>query len=419
MDDFESEFRIVDITGVEEYRNQPILTADARTDDEFDRIIIFKHNEFDELFSSDRIEPTNWAIFVQLDDIFDDGVVRAYAHKYNLFGPVPADVDHQTKVVNANFTQGSAQAEVSGAKCALTEIAPVTGKGTVQLEFDRTRDTYDATIQEYTTPPPTEGDVVEATIAKQGERDKAIVLTEDGRYSVLLDEPVPFPGDVTVEITDGSHPIQGKLAGYIGNLPAVGDKIETTLQQQTKSPTVSSGGVTFDIALSEPPLTTGEVTIELTEIGKPVCGEIIDYGDFPAVGDVLKIDATRGETPNRVSPDGEQYEIVLDKPLIMDGDVEIEITAAGKPLQGIPHSYCGRLPAIGQEFRAPVTELGGEVFAEPDLHSFKISIEDDTTYRGSAKVEITSASLDGITGRIVDEIQTKSQTHSTSNNPFR
>jgi hypothetical protein len=419
MADFESEFRIVDITGVEEYRNQPILTADARPDDEFDRIIIFKRNEFDELFGSDRIEPANRAIFVRLDDIFDDGVVRAYAHKYNLFGSIPADADHHTKVVNANFTQGSAQAEVSGEKCALTETALVTGKGTVKLEFDRNRDTYNALIQEYTTPPPTEADVVEATVAKPGKRDKAIVLTEDGRYSVILDESVPFPGDITVEITDGSHPIQAKLAGYIGSLPAVGDKIETTLQQQTKSPTVSSGDVTFDVSLSEPPLMTGEATIELTEIGQPVRGEIIDYADSPAVGDVLKIDATKGETPNRVSPEGEQYEIVLDKPLIMDGDVEIEITTVGNPFQGTPRSYCGRLPAVGQEFRATVTELRRETFAEPDLHSFKIHIEDDTTYRGPAKVEITSASLNGITGRIVDEIQTKSQTHSTSNNPFR
>lgn len=413
--------RLLRITDTLRVDGSRILTAPAEPNDPFDKIGFKRNNVPDEFFGRNGKKAVGKKIFARIHST-DADIAYANLYKYHIFGAMPTDgdTDRYSKLVDAEFEQGSNTVEINDTQLTLNDSALATTTGTVQLRFNLSQLAVSATIHDYDIPLPDEGETIAAIIPSSADKSTAIVNQTGGLYHLRLDDPAIYAGEITAEITNASHPLRATVVDYGEGLPSEGDTLTTTLKQYSDTVSATHQGVTFDIKLEDDPITTGDITVEITAVGNPMQGRITTYHDLPEEEDVLTVKTERQTPPATVSPDAERYEIEIEEPILLDGIIDIRLTSEEPPFQGIVESYRGQLPEVGNEVLADVAQLPTGMYAEPVAHSYHVTIEndDDTDYEGAAKIRITEISHDEIKGRIMEEVDNERLSQVDANNPF-
>lgn len=421
MTNLPANVRLVTITDTTRVNGSRILTAPAKPDDPFDKIGFKRDNVPNKFFGRNGMKAVGKTVFVQVHNT-DSDIAYANLYKYHIFGIIPTDrdTDRHSKIVEAEFDQGSNTVKVNDISLQVNEPALATTNGTVKICFNLDAPAISANIHEYDIPIPDEDDTVTATIPSTSDKTTAIVNHPEGLYRLQLDEPAIYAGEITVEISNASHPLRATIVEYGEGLPTEGDSVTTTLKQYSDIVSATHQGVVFDIELEDDPITTGDITVEITAIGNPMQGRIITYSDLPEEGDVLTVEAERQAPPVTVSPNAERYEIELAEPILLDGTIDIRLTSDEPPFQGTIESYRGNLPEVGREVVAKVARLPTGLYAESVIHSYLVTLEDDddTDYEGTAKIRITDVSNNEIKGRILEEVETERLSQMDIDNPF-
>ncbi|MFD1600492.1 hypothetical protein [Halobellus rarus] len=413
--------RLITITDTARVNGSRILTAPAESYDPFDKIGFKRDNVPNKFFGRNGKKAVGKTVFARIQST-DADIPYANLYKYSVFGPIPTDgnVNRHSKLLDAEFEQGSTTVKINDTPLTVNEPALVTTTGTVKIRFDLDQPAISATIHDYDITIPNEGDTITASIPTSADKTTAVVNQTDGIYRLQLDEPAIYAGSITAKITDASYPLQATIVDYGEGLPSEGDTITTTLRQYSDTVSAIHQGVKFDIELEDDPITTGDITVEITTIDNPMQGRVTTYHDLPGEGDVLTIRVEREPPPATITPDAERYEIEFKEPILLDGEIDIRLTSDEPPFQGTVESYRGKLPEVGREVLAKVVKSPTGLYAEPAVYSYRVTLENEhnTDYKGTAKVRITDVSHNEIKGRILEETDNERIPQTDTDNPF-
>jgi hypothetical protein len=316
--------------------------------------------------------------------------------------------------VTVNQGQSIAEARHHNYSIRLTEPAVVSGGATATVSYEEQE--LRGTISSYEAGRPEEGDVVRATTKPQttatiawfGQHDDRIELTEQG----------PVRGKVDVEMVDATHPLEGTITTYETYCPSVGETVRAYVESSTKTVYADPVEFDGLLKLPAGAETTGFATIEITEVSSVIEGKIVNYEGDLEVGDTVRAEVTQGASPQTATTLAGGYEVNLSENVLASGEVLVEIEEDGPPYRGTITSYEGLVPKEGDHVFADVESGITLATADPHHRSYSVYLSGDSTYEGAARVEITEVA-DRIKGEIVEEIDPDQKTGRKGNSPFK
>lgn len=206
---------------------------------------------------------------------------------------------------------------------------------------------------------------------------------------VHLDGESEVSGEVTIEVTSGEVPLNGRITEY-HDLPEAGMTVTVPLDRGQDFVLLDGVPVEFE----EASRISGDVSLEIVGEGPPFEGKIAEYHGLPESGEVIDCRVSRGAS---------------------------EVVRQGIPVQFSPASRVGGLdsrlkvldpqpPVDARLIDYPSLEEGSMVRAEVDSDDLSIAYADEGDYRidlveqaekaASIRVRLVTVSLEKIIGEI-------------------
>lgn len=224
------------------------------------------------------------------------------------------------------------------------------------------------------------------------------------RELVQLDQPAVVSGLADIKITRISGTISGEIQSYDTNPPEIGDRIHTCVEYGAGPHRIQLPNQNCEILLSEDILVTGEIELEITETDHPIRGQICSYcGNLPDDGYTFRVKAERSSGPHRAAPPNKRYPVEVDEDILVDGMIDIGIVEHGLPMRGEIRSHCGNLPEIGHTFCVEAEAGRGPHQVSPPTQNYSVEAEGDILVSGEVEVEITGHGLP-MQGKIISQV---------------
>jgi len=277
MADQTGDLRLIKIESVEESHGNLQVASSTSTDNMFDKIRVSQCNFLKEI-SEDLESIVGDYLFVNISKVRSDiKIAKARPHKSGEIGCISSEIEktgETSKVFDASFNQGDNKAKLGSEYVYTNSPAIVNTDGKIELTINLSEGSYTAEIISYEQEPPSTGDIVGASVPNLSSLSTATVVEPNIDYIINLEGEAPHTGKFEVEIISDTHPIRGKIRQEVSEI-SIGDHIEHNLRSTGVNHSVSNGSVDFELELEDEPITTGDVTIEITETSPHILGEVI------------------------------------------------------------------------------------------------------------------------------------------------
>lgn len=218
-------------------------------------------------------------------------------------------------------------------------------------------------------------------------------------YEIELDRHVHTSQGVTIQITDILED-DGTIRGEIVDdspLPSVGDQVSATSVEDARLADAEAG---YSIEIDRYAHCETNLIVELTDVGSTIQGQVVESGNLPDPGDVIRVSVSQGKQWAQCS----EYAVSLDNRALLDGEFRasvVEVDGASRPRVEII-SYEGKLPSVGSTFVGTAHPRSDTV--EVDGEPYDVSIPDGVERYGQATGHLVQVE-NRIEGEI-DEITT-------------